>query len=66
MVLVLQVASTTHSQIYKQQVKATKNNTPHKTKHRSKRELAITVTISQETSKTELPLESVATEKFTL
>jgi hypothetical protein len=53
-VLVLLVASTKHRETYKQQIKAIKNNTSRKIKQRTKRELAATVTGTQETPKMEL------------
>ena len=47
-ILILLEASTTHWQTYEQQMKATKNNTPHERKQRTKRKLGATVTRSQE------------------
>ena len=54
-------SSSTHRQQHTnkhtiKQKETTKNSTPHKRKQRIKRELATTVTSSQETPKTKLPL----------
>ena len=54
--LVLLVANTMHRQTYKQQIKATKNSTPHKVKWRTKREPIATVNRTQETPEMELRL----------
>ena len=52
----LLVASTTHRQSYKQQIKATKNTRARALKQRAKRELAATIERTQETPITELSL----------
>ena len=52
----LLVASTTHRQSYKQQIKATKNSRARPLKQRAKRELAATIERTQETPIMELSL----------
>ena len=64
MVLVLLVASTTHRQSYKQQIKATKNSRARALKQRAKRELAATIERTQETLIMELSLKRNDYQKF--
>ena len=56
-ILILLVANTMYRQTYHQQIKATKNSTPHKVKRRTKREPIATVNKTQEMPETELRLE---------